>query len=76
MTVDHHGPLNKLIRTLQKMVPGDHTSIVNQDRHLTNLLADPLSCQVDIFSFAHVTGICVYLQVATGQCIFFSISSY
>lgn len=76
MTVNHHGPLNKLIRTLQKMVPGDHTSIVNQDRHLANLLADPLSCQVDILSFAHITGVRVNLQVAMGQHILLSISSY
>lgn len=76
MTVDHHGPLNKLVRTLQKMVPRDHTSIVNQDRHLANLLADPLSCQVDVFSLAHITGVRVNLQVAGGQCIFLSISSY
>lgn len=57
------------------MVPRDHTGIVNQDRHLANLLADPLGCRVDIFSFAHITGVCVNLQVAMGQRIFFSISS-
>jgi len=75
MTVDHHGPLNKLIGTLQKMVPGDHTGIVNQDGHLANLLADPLRRRVDVFSFAHVTGVCVNLQAAVGQRVFLSISS-
>lgn len=73
MTVDHHGPLDKLIGTLQEMVPGDHAGIVNQDRHLANLFADPLRCRVDIFSFAHITGVRVNLQVAMGQRIFFSI---
>lgn len=76
VTVDHHGPLNQLIRTLQKVVPGDHASIVNQDGNLSNLFADPLCCCVDIFSFAHITGVRVNLQAAMGQRIFLSVSSY
>lgn len=73
VTVDHHGPLDKLIGTLQEMVPRDHAGVVNQDGHLANLFADSLCCRVDIFSLAHIAGVRVNLQAAMGQRIFFSI---
>lgn len=31
MAIDHHGSLNELIRTFQKVMPRDHASIIDQD---------------------------------------------
>lgn len=75
VTVDHHGPLNKLIRTFEEVVPRHHPSIVNQDGNLADFLAHPLRCGVDIFPFAHITGVGVNLQIARGHNFLFSISS-
>jgi hypothetical protein len=57
VAVDHHGSFNELIRTFQKVMSRNHTSIIDQDRDLANLLADPFSCQVDILSLPHVTSV-------------------
>lgn len=67
MAIDHHSSLNELIRIFQKVMSGDHTSIMDQDRGLANFLSDPLSCQVDIFSLPHITGVGKNLQVTMGQ---------
>lgn len=57
VAVDHHGSFNELIRTFQKVMSRNHTGIIDQDRDLANLLADPFSCQVDILSLPHVTSV-------------------
>lgn len=75
MAVDHHGSLNELIRTFQKVMSRNHTSIIDQDRDLANLLADPFSCQVDILSFPHVTSVGKNLQVTWGQDFFLTVPS-
>lgn len=73
VAVDHHGPLNELIRTLQKVMPRDHASVIDQDRDLTNLFADPFGRQVDILPLSHITGVSKNLQVTVGQDFFLTV---
>lgn len=75
VAVDHHGSLNELIRTLQKVMPRDHTGVIDQDRDLANLLADPFGRQVDIFPLSHITGVSKNLQVTVGQDFFLTVPS-
>lgn len=75
MAIDHHGPLNELIRTFQEVMPGDHTGIIDQDRDLANLLADPLCRQVDILPLSHIAGVGKDLQVTVGQDLFLTVPS-
>lgn len=75
MAVDHHGSLNELIRTFQKVMSRNHTGIIDQDRDLTDLLTDPFGCQVDILPFSHVTRVGKNLQVTWGQDFLLTIAS-
>lgn len=61
VAVDHHGAFNQLIGTLQKRMPGDHASVVNQYVHLAHFTAYLLSSGVHAVPFSHVTHIGVDL---------------
>lgn len=75
VAIDHHGSLNELIRTFQEVVPRDHAGVIDQDRDLANLLADPFRRQVDILPLSHITGVGKHLQVTVGQDFFLAIPS-
>lgn len=75
MAIDHHGSLNELIRTFQEVVPGDHAGVVDQDRDLANLLADPFCRQVDVLPLPHIAGVGENLQVTVGQDLFLAVPS-
>lgn len=61
MTVDHHGALNQLIRTLQKVMARDDTSIVDQYVDLSHLSTHLLSCRIHTLPLSHITHIGVDL---------------
>ena len=61
MTVDHQGALDELIRTLQEVVAGDDTGVVDQNVHLAHLTAHLLGRHVHTLPLAHVTYVGVNL---------------
>lgn len=61
MAVDHHGALDQFIGTLQKVMAGDDTSIVDQYVHISHLSTHLLSCRIHTLPLSHITHIGVDL---------------
>lgn len=67
VAVDHHGAFNQLIGTLQKRMPGDHASVVDQYVHLAHFTTYLLGSGVHALSFSHITHIGVDLWLRWGD---------
>lgn len=67
MTVDHHGALDQLIGTLQKVMARDDAGVVDQYVHLSHLSAHLLSCGIHTLPLSHITHVGVDLWLERGD---------
>lgn len=63
VAVDHHGPLDELVRTLQQVLSRNHTRVVDQQVHIAHLASHTLGCRVHALALPHVTHVCVDLRL-------------
>lgn len=76
VAVHHHGPFDQLIGTLEQMVAGHHTGVVDQQVHFANLPPHPLCCGVHALSLPHINHICVHLWLERRDLFYTSNSSF
>lgn len=63
VAVDHHGALDQLIGTLQKVMARDDAGVVDQYVHLSHLSTHLLGCRIHTLPLSHVTHIGVDLRL-------------
>lgn len=63
MTVDHHGPLDQLVGTLQEVMARDDAGVVDEYVHLSHLPAHLLRCGIHTLALPYITHIGVDLRL-------------
>lgn len=63
MTVDHHGPLDQLVGTLQEVMARDDAGVVDEYVHLSHLPTHLLRCGIHTLALPYITHIGVDLRL-------------
>lgn len=60
--VDHHGPLDEFIGTLEQVLPRNHAGVVDEQVHVSDLAANALCGGVHTLAVPHITHVRVDLR--------------